>query len=265
MFRIDPNVSTYEDVPKTLTSVTLTKIKAVSSYMFAGATSLTEIVLPDTVTSIGQYAFKSCTSLTSFVLPGSVKTIYDTAFAGCDKLEVINVTDLAAFCAINVSTDSTYAEAIRLLSDITVYVNGTALTSLSVPNGVTAMGNIFRGYTALTSVTLPTTLSAIPDRAFEDCVNLESVSIPEGCTQIGSYAFMSCTKLETITLPASLTSIGNKAFYQSALTTAYFEGDGDWTTVGSFPQSITNATLSDPATAANYLTTKYVNLAWSLK
>ena len=49
---------------------------------FEKCSSLTSIVIPDSVTTIGEDAFSSCISLTSIVIPDSVTTIGERAFIG---------------------------------------------------------------------------------------------------------------------------------------------------------------------------------------
>ena len=55
---------------------------------FYGCSSLTNVVIPNSVTKIGDWAFFGCTSLTEVVIPNSVTTIGLLAFAGCDNLVI---------------------------------------------------------------------------------------------------------------------------------------------------------------------------------
>ena len=51
-----------------------------------GCTSLTEVSIPEGVTSIGNYAFSACTSLTEISIPNSVTSIGISIFNGCTGL-----------------------------------------------------------------------------------------------------------------------------------------------------------------------------------
>ena len=72
----------------------------------------------------------------------------------------------------------------------------------------------------LTSVALPTGLTAIPNQAFAECNELESAPIPQGVTSIGYDAFGNCHKLASITLPAGLTNLQSGAFFGCASLTS---------------------------------------------
>lgn len=108
---------------------------------------------------------------------------------------------------------------------ITKYVESdTVVVIPSKINGVTVetIGHGAFERSAVTSVTIPDSVTAILDRAFANCFQLTNISIPNSVTSIGSFAFEGCTKLESITLPSSLLTISEFLFYDcSQLTTIH--------------------------------------------
>ena len=91
----------------------------------------------------------------------------------------------------------------------------TSLTSITIPEGVTSIGtNAFRGCTSLTSVAIPTSLTSIGVEAFRDCTSLTSVTIPEGVTSIGASALNGCP-IPNLTLPSTIQSVEAGAIYPS--------------------------------------------------
>ncbi|MBQ3833506.1 MAG: leucine-rich repeat domain-containing protein [Bacteroidales bacterium] len=60
--------------------------KKIENYLFKNCINLTDVIIPDSITSIGECAFKGCKNLTSIVIPDSVKKIGCAAFLGCENL-----------------------------------------------------------------------------------------------------------------------------------------------------------------------------------
>ena len=101
--------------------------------------------------------------------------------------------------------------------------NNTYSGSISVPETVTNNGTeysvtkigeyAFQG-SAVTSVSMPESITSIDYNAFKGCQNLESVTLPESLTTLGSYAFYSCKLLKTIKIPSGVTAIPSSCFYE---------------------------------------------------
>lgn len=108
---------------------------------------------------------------------------------------------------------------------ITKYVESdTVVVIPSKINGVTVetIGHGAFERSAVTSVTIPDSVTAILDRAFANCFQLTNISIPNSVTSIGFSAFEHCTSLKSITLPSSLNSISEALFSDcSQLTTIH--------------------------------------------
>ena len=106
---------------------------------------------------------------------------------------------------------------------ITKYIESdTVVVIPSKINGVTVetIGHGAFERSAVTSVTVPDSVTAILDRAFANCFQLTNISIPNSVTSIGFSAFEHCTSLKSITLPSSLRNISMFLFHNcSQLTT----------------------------------------------
>ena len=108
---------------------------------------------------------------------------------------------------------------------ITKYIESdTVVVIPSKINGVTVetIGHGAFERSAVTSVTIPDSVTAILDRAFANCFQLTNISIPNSVTSIGFSAFEHCTSLKSITLPSSLRNISMFLFHNcSQLTTIH--------------------------------------------
>ena len=106
---------------------------------------------------------------------------------------------------------------------ITKYAESdTVVVIPSKINGVTVetIGHGAFERSAVTSVTIPDSVTAIHDGAFANCSQLTNISIPNSVTSIGLSAFEHCTSLKSITLPSSLRNISMFLFRNcSQLTT----------------------------------------------
>jgi len=88
-----------------------------------------------------------------------------------------------------------------------MFAECTALTSITIPESVTMLGNkIFLG-SGIKEIEIPAGIEAIPNWAFMDCANLTKVVFHEGLTSIGVHAFENCTALEKVELPEGLTKL----------------------------------------------------------
>lgn len=206
----------------------------------------TVVVIPSTisswpVTKIGEAAFQDNTTITSVTIPGSVTEIGANAFAGCTNLTSVtyggdwsNLTIQSGNPAVE---DAAKDAANEQLFDFEFILNNTAVivirykgtaADVTIPSRykgkpVTVIDHTaFYNNSAVTSVTIPDSVTAIPDYAFGFCSQLTNISIPNSVTAIGSFAFEGCTKLESITLPSSLLTISEFLFYDcSQLTTIH--------------------------------------------
>ena len=127
--------------------------------------------------------------------------------------------------------------------------------TLTIPNSVTSIGNLAFGYCpGLTSVTIGNSVTSIGNGAFRNCTGLTgTLTIPNSVTYIGNDAFENCTGLTgTLTIPNSVTSIGDYAFFTCSGLTSVSIGDSV-TSIGNYAFSncsgLTSATIGTRVTS----------------
>jgi len=217
-------------------------ITNIGSGAFRYCTALTSVTIPDSVTSIGNWAFDNCINLKSITIPDSVTSIGERAFQFCDNLKSVYASNLETWCKISFLGPGSNP----LQNGADLYLNGTKVTMLQIPDSVTSIGGYaFSGCSSLESVTIPDSVTSIGGYAFSGCSKLTSVTIPDSITSIGGYAFSGCSKLTSVTIPDSITSIGGYAFRNcDSLTDIYFTGtEEEWNAIEK-----SNAQISPSAT-----------------
>lgn len=194
----------------------------------------------NTVTRIPSSLCCELIGLTSVTIPSSVTSIGENAFILCRNLTKVEISSITAWCNIdfenNTANPLNYAKNLYLngskvtnltipntmtkIKDYTFY-NCESLTSATIPNSVTEIGSYaFNGCSGLTSLTLSNSLRTIQPRAFYGCSGLPSLEIPNSVTSIGNYAFSGCTGMTLLTIPNSITAFEGMVFNGcSALTT----------------------------------------------
>ncbi len=148
---------------------------------------VTDLVIPNGVTSIGDYAFRYCSGLTSVTIGNSVTSIGSYAFYGCSGLTSVTIGN-------SVTSIGDYA-----------FAWCSKLTSITIPSSVTSIGeDAFAWCDGLTSVTIGNSVTSIGERAFYNCSGLTSVTIGNSVTSIGREAFYNCSGLKNITFNGTL-------------------------------------------------------------
>ena len=155
-----------------------------------------DVIIPNGVATIGYHAFHSCSGLTSVTIPSSVTHIEQSAFIGCDGLSAVYISDLAAWCRTKF-----YSESNPLVYAHNLYLNGTLLTKLDIPDSIDVIG----------------------DYTFYGCRCLTSVTIPDSVTSIGQYALSGCNGLENLFFLGDAPSYYNNTF--SGVGTVYVRRD----------------------------------------
>lgn len=195
---------------KNLVGLDLTEAKftSVPSYAFDGLSWLSDVRLPDGITSIGEYAFRG-TQIRKIEIPSTVTSIAQYAFASTPLERII------------------FPETSQLKSiGYRAFYQCTALCEFIMPNTVTSLGtyssseyeaSTFAECTNLTKLHFSESLTNLRNYTCYGCTALRDVILPIKVTTIGDYAFFNNTNLHTIDFPESLRTIGYEAFYQCGL------------------------------------------------
>ena len=139
-----------------------TSITELPGEMFYGCTSLADITIPENVSRIGASAFGGCTGLTSIYIPASVTEIGSYCFSGCTNLEKVITPSLSVWCTIDFATGKSNPLNLAHHLFIGSKENNTEITEVVIPEDIEEIkDHVFDGLTAMTSLTLPSTLKKI--------------------------------------------------------------------------------------------------------
>ena len=226
----------------TINSWPVTKIGEAA---FQDNTTITSVTIPDSVTEIGANAFAGCTKLTSVTYGGDWRNL--TIQSGNPAVQdaaneqlfdfdfILNNTAVIVTrykgTAADVTIPSRYKGKPVTVIDPVAFYNNSAVTSVTIPDSVTAIPDYAFGYCSqLTNISIPNSVTFIGFSAFNSCTSLKSITLPSSLSTIQSYAFYNCENLKTIRIPVSVTSIGNYAFdvCPSLMTVTYPGSKTQW-------------------------------------
>lgn len=220
-------------IPDTVTSI--------ASGVFSGNKSLTELIIPNTVSYIGEDAFRS-TKIGKITFAGDeyadsltiAKSAFQGAyFEGYDFTLPKHTKEIGDYAFSEIFYKNIVLnEGLEVIGNYAFYLpsndNGEALV---IPASVTSIGEYcFAGESMNYSVLVinrffdvkftaeESKLTEIGDYAFYKNARLSSVVLPDSVKTIGNYAFYECTGLVSVELSESLETIGAYAFGASANT-----------------------------------------------
>jgi len=157
------------------------RVTRIGEQAFFNDSTLSTVVLPESVTDIRAWAFGYCNRLTSVSLGLNVRTIGEEAFVMCR-----NLTDISLPNSVNYIGDDAFCGCCRL-------------KAINIPSNMTEIRDgVFCGCERLTDIVIPNTIASIGDRSFSRCSRLHFVIIGNGVKRIKTRAFEECVALATV-------------------------------------------------------------------
>ena len=186
-------------LPATLTTI--------STDVFYGCTNLANVTLHEGIETIGERAFYNC-KLTDITIPQSVTSIGNGAFKGNPT---VSVTWLPKTCSTGTDDSAPF------------YSTSSKITSFTFGDSVQIIPAYLCKYMSkLDTVIIPPTVTNIYRNAFMYCTSLKSFTFPEGLVTVATSVLEGCTGLKKVVIPSSVTTINQDAFYGcSALQEIY--------------------------------------------
>ena len=184
---------------ESVTNFENTSVTKISQSMFSGCSSLFEISIPSSITSIEINAFLDCSKIANIDLSKTnTASIGVNAFKNCKNLSTIQLP-----ASLTIIDDQAFNGDINLRS-----VQNLEKTIVS-----TIGSGTFAGCSNLSSIKLPQTLSTLGESAFEGCSNLTAVAGFENTAVkvLAARTFANCSSLSTLSLARGLTEIKNEA------------------------------------------------------
>ena len=247
-----------------LRSVTFgNEVTYVPSYIFEGASQLDSVTLGCNIKKIGSYAFYN-SSLTSIVIPESVDSLYENAFGQNTGLTSVTLPGsleyIGAYCFSGSQITTITLPASIETIEMHTFSDCKSLQSITIPQNVTSIGyGAFWNCKTLSQIHIGKNVKSIGDAAFYGCNKLYDVYydgtisdwcrmeinadtyeedtsplqyaknfyidngisykavtdliIPNDVEGIKDYTFAQCKTITSVTIPDNVHKIGTSAFY----------------------------------------------------
>ena len=201
--------------------------------------NLTTLNLPDGITTIGDNAFGKCSSLTSLTIPASVTSgiesalglsasdgyphASDVTFANGSPYQIVDgilyQNTVLLKLIDRTRTEVTVKDGTTKIGDLAFgfrfETSGPVISSITLPDTVTEIGEDAFAYTDITSIDL-SHVTSIGESAFSH-TDLSSVNLTN-VDELGESVFSYCKELKSFVWPSSMTTIPKSTFSNAGLT-----------------------------------------------
>ena len=181
-------------------------VKLISYGAFAECLNLKKIVLSEGLECINYEAFSMCKSLESIHIPASVSIICGQAFDGCINLKRIvvdknnQVYDSREDCNAIIETKTN-----TLITGCSTSIITDTISKIGI--------GAFSGFTNITKIVIPNSVTEIKEEAFSYCENLKDIELPKNLKcRLESNIFNGCKSLERLEIPSGVLIIEGPMF-----------------------------------------------------
>lgn len=205
----------------------------------------------DGTLTIAEFAFgepvvnNANTSITGIVVPNSVKAIGNRAFQKCKNLSSVTFGTGIEYVGEHAFKDTKFYNTSSNWKNNVLYAGKCAVAAKTTISG---------------AISITDGTKVIADMAFASCANATGVVIPESVVYVGQYAFLDCAKLAEVTIGSGVKEIGTYAFKGcSMLGSIVVKKTSGWTADGV---SVDANALSDKSNAAAQLCLVSAGKTW---
>lgn len=201
-------------------------VTTIGKYAFYNNCFLTSVTIGNSVTNIGDYAFQNSSSLTDVTIGNSVKEIGNSAFAYSSNLTNVSIGESVTNIKNNAFNECENLKAVHI-TNIASWCNIDFSNENSNP--LYYAHHLYINGSEIKDLVIPNTVNNIKNHIFENCHSITSLTMSHSVAKIGDYAFRRCLNLGSLKIPNSVTSIGVSTFEDcSNLTAVYITDIAAW-------------------------------------
>ncbi len=152
------------------------------------------------------FTYNGDSSLAKLTVPASV-TIINGGIGDICRSDYLDTLNFSVYYA---GDEQLWFKSFDTYVDYNLYINGTLVTSPTIPSDMTEIPNRYAtGCVSITEINIPDHVTAIGRSAFNGCSNVKTLTISENVASIGEYAFANLVNLTAFNYNAKNATVGD--------------------------------------------------------